>query len=198
MPPPRVPALEEEILFNADSLLRAIAGVYVCEIGPRHSRQVVQEYFLQRVEETITALNRSHAAAGNQLLQDLDHDPLQEEEATQQSYATWFNARRLLAEASMSDKYFHHVLEDLERSERNMDLMTMSVPLHATPVPSHVSSEHLREKATIRRTYHSRVPAILRALPDEASPTSPNELSLPDLVDRLSELYMADHSSGDQ
>ncbi|KZP15624.1 hypothetical protein FIBSPDRAFT_867015, partial [Athelia psychrophila] len=155
MPPQELPVLEEEILFNADSLLKAIAGVHVCDIGPRRSRQVAQEYFLQRVEETITAMNRSYIAARDQLIQELDRDPSQEKEATQQSYARWFNARRLSTEASMSNQYFHCMLEDLQRSERNMDLMTVDVPPHAAPVPSHVSSEQLRKKATIQRTYHS-------------------------------------------
>ncbi|KZP02944.1 hypothetical protein FIBSPDRAFT_1055543 [Athelia psychrophila] len=195
LPPSKyqLPVLEEAIIFSADSLLNGIAGIHVCDIGPRRSRQVVKKYFLQRVEDTLAAIHKACVAAGIRLRENLDHDPSHVEEATHQSYDLWFNAREMLAEASMSNEYFHCMLEDLEQSERNMDLMTLSVPTHAAPIPSHVSSEQLRKKTTIERTYHSKIPAILRALPDEASHTSANLLSSYDLADRLSQLKMADY-----
>lgn len=101
-------------------------------------------------------MHQTYAAAADKLHQHLDHDPKQVEEATRALCASWFSARELLVEASMASRYFHCMLEDLEQSQRNMDLMSMNVPKYAAPVPSYVSSsEQARQQAAIRRTYHS-------------------------------------------
>ncbi|KZP32561.1 hypothetical protein FIBSPDRAFT_1036714 [Athelia psychrophila] len=188
---------EDKLTFDADSLLKVIAGVGAGDIGPRRSRQAVKEYFLKRVKDKFNTMHQTYKNLLDQYHQHLDHDPSQVEKATHEAYTNWFKARQTLVEASMASRYFHYMLVDLERSQRAGDMMTMNVPKYAATMPSDMHpSEYVREQANIRRTYHSVIPAILRALPDEAS-ISANFLSLPDLADRLSTLHMADQPRED-
>ncbi|KZP15626.1 hypothetical protein FIBSPDRAFT_958641 [Athelia psychrophila] len=136
---------EDKFTFDADSLLKVIAGVGAGDIGPRRSRQAVTEYFLKRVKDTFTTMHQTYKNLLDRYHQHLDHDPSQVEKATHEAYTNWFKARQSLVEASMASRYFHYMLVDLERSQRAGDMMTMNVPKYAATMPSDMHpSEYVR------------------------------------------------------
>lgn len=111
----------------------------------------------------------------------------------------------------MAAKYFNHMLADLERARKSMDMMTIKVPNFAARLDdSMCPTEEMLREASTQRTYHSRespgssfetafqlkfleIPAIIRKLPE----TSPNHdhVTLPELAKALSNLALAESSS---
>jgi len=166
----------KSILFSPDNILDLVD----CRIqadGLECSRPTITAHILRKVNQIFDVIQQAYWNAY------LVYSRLLRSEATQEeldkALRACLSARELLAEAWMATKYFNCMLKDLDRSRDAMDLLTMSVPPFAAPLDESLPPSEGMSQGSMQRTYYSRIPAILRKLP-ETSPAS-QRVSLPDV-----------------
>ncbi|KZP20673.1 hypothetical protein FIBSPDRAFT_954367 [Athelia psychrophila] len=177
------------LIFSADSLLKIIDSD-LPDVGVSRSRQTVIGVLLNNINNLLDRVQRGYAQAHLRYMHLMASDPPAIEEI-RKARAICSTQREILAEASMAAQYFHYMLADLERARESMDMLSIEVPNFAARLDDCLCpTEEMIREASTRRTYHSRIPAILRGLP-EVSPTH-DHISLPDLANILSNLTLGE------
>lgn len=136
-----------------------------CEIpesGVHRSRQTITAFILKNVNEMLTKLQRAYTEVYLHYLRLMRSDPPAADEDIRKARAVCFARREILVEAAMSAKYFNDMLPDLERSRKNMDLLSLKVPNHAARLDDYLCpTEEIQRATSTQRTYYSREPPRL-------------------------------------
>ncbi|KAF7984499.1 hypothetical protein HWV62_13643 [Athelia sp. TMB] len=185
--PPTPP--KNQWLFSPDNILNLVDYRLPRVTREQHGRHIFTSHILSKVNEAYGVVKKEY----NDACEDFLKAKALEAGSSPRLDSQLVHLRLLkekMTEAWLCAKYFNYMLIDLEQSKSGGDMLIMAVPDTAAPLAPWICESSGLPRHSAERTYHSRIPALLRSIPLVMPPIPPSA-TLPDLCAGLSNMNLA-------